>query len=102
MLPDTGILGRYKAFNNPQGNSPVANATSSQFSPAATLYPDNEDLNRDNTLNETEEYYQYAIDLKPGMDIGNTKYITDKQNITVRYANDSTGVENWYLFQGAY
>jgi len=96
---NTGILGRYKNFNNPQGNSPVANAATSQFSPAATLYPDNEDLNRDNTLNETEEYYQYAIDLKPGMDIGNTRYITDKQSITVRYANDSTGVENWYLFR---
>ncbi len=95
---EAGILGRYKQFNNPQGNSPVAN-TNSQFSPAATLYPDNEDLNRDNTLNETEEYYQYAIDLKPGMDIGNTKYITDKQRISVRYANDSTGVENWYLFR---
>ena len=94
----TGILGRYKSFNNPQGNSPVA-TTNSQFSPAATLYPDNEDLNRDNTLNETEEYYQYAIDLKPGMDIGNTKYITDKQRISVRYANDSTGIENWYLFR---
>ena len=94
----TGILGRYKSFNNPQGNSPVAN-TNSQFSPAATLYPDNEDLNRDNTLNETEEYYQYAIDLKPGMDIGNTKYITDVQRINVRYANDSTGIEKWYLFR---
>jgi cell surface protein SprA len=62
---NTGILGRYKHFNNPQGNSPIATGNS-QFSPAATLYPDNEDLNRDNTLNETEEYYQYAIDLEPG------------------------------------
>ncbi len=75
---NTGIFGRYKDFNNPQGNSPIAGGNS-QFSPAATLYPDNEDLNSDNTLNETEEYYQYAIDLKPGMDVGNTKYITDKQ-----------------------
>ncbi|MFX5937763.1 hypothetical protein ABTE71_20625, partial [Acinetobacter baumannii] len=42
----TGILGRYKNFNNPQGNSPVA-TTGGQFTSAATLYPDNEDLNRD-------------------------------------------------------
>ncbi len=94
----TGILGRYKDFNNPQGNSPVATG-SSEFSPAATLYPDNEDLNRDNTLNETEEYYQYAIDLKPGMDVGNTKYITDRQRITARYADGTTGPEDWYLFR---
>ncbi|MGI8635697.1 MAG: cell surface protein SprA, partial [Segetibacter sp.] len=95
---NTGILGRYKNFNNPQGNSPIATGNS-QFSPAATLYPDNEDLNRDNTLNETEEYYQYAIDLKPGMDVGNTKYITDRQVIPVRYADGSAGNENWYLFR---
>jgi cell surface protein SprA len=95
---NTGILGRYKSFNNPQGNSPIATGNS-QFSPAATLYPDNEDLNHDNTLNETEEYYQYAIDLKPGMDVGNTKYITDRQAIPVRYADGSSKTENWYLFR---
>ena len=94
---NTGILGRYKSFNNPQGNSPIATG-SSQFSPAATMYPDNEDLNRDNTLNETEEYYQYAIDLKPNMNVGD-KYITDRQNVPVRYADGSTGTENWYLFR---
>ena len=95
---NSGILERYKNFNNPQGNSPIATGNS-QFSPAATLYPDNEDLNRDNTLNESEEYYQYKIELRPGMDVGNTKYITDKQTITARYANGTTGVENWYLFR---
>ena len=95
---NTGILGRYKNYNNPQGNSPISTGNS-QFSPAATLYPDNEDLNRDNTLNETEEYYQYAIDLKPGMAVGNTKYITDRQSIPIRYADGSSGNENWYLFR---
>lgn len=95
---NTGILGRYKNYNNPQGNSPISTGNS-QFSPAATLYPDNEDLNRDNTLNETEEYYQYAIDLKPGMDVGNTKYITDRQRIPIRYADGTSGAENWYLFR---
>ncbi len=94
----TGILGRYKDYNNPQGNSPIATGTS-QFSPAATVYPDNEDLNRDNTLNETEEYYEYQIDLKPGMDVGFTKYITDKREIRPRYANGKDTVENWYLFR---
>ncbi|MDB5232614.1 MAG: sprA [Chitinophagaceae bacterium] len=92
------ILTRYKNFNNPQGNSPVA-TTNSQFSPAATLYPDNEDLNRDNTLNETEEYYEYQVDLKPGMDAGITKYITDSKVVRPKYANGTTGSEKWYLFR---
>jgi cell surface protein SprA len=94
----TGILGRYKNFNNPQGNSPLA-STSSQFTSAATLYPDNEDLNRDNTLNETESYYEYDIDLRPGMDVGITPYITDKRVITVTAADGSQPKENWYLFR---
>lgn len=95
---NTGILGRYKSFNNPQGNSPVA-STSSQFSSAATLYPDNEDLNRDNTLNETEEYYEYEFDLKPGMAAGVTPYITDSKIVNVTYANGTSGAETWYLFR---
>ncbi len=54
------ILARYKYFNNPQGNSPIAD-NKSQYSSAATLYPDQEDLNRDNTLNETEEYFNILL-----------------------------------------
>jgi cell surface protein SprA len=94
----TGILGRYKNFNNPQGNSPVA-TTGGQFTSAATLYPDNEDLNRDNTLNETEAYYEYEIDLKPGMDVGITPYITDKRVVTVNSADGARRTENWFLFR---
>ncbi len=94
----TGILGRYKNFNSPQGNSPLA-TTGGQFTSAATLYPDNEDLNRDNTLNETESYYEYEIDLRPGMDVGNTQYITDKRRITVNSADGVQRTENWFLFR---
>ncbi|SJZ71880.1 T9SS outer membrane translocon Sov/SprA [Sediminibacterium ginsengisoli] len=93
-----GILGRYKSFNNPQGNSPVS-TTNGQFTSAATLYPDNEDLNRDNTLNENESYYEYEIDLKPGMDVGITPYVTDKRRVTVNSADGITRTENWFLLR---
>src|ERR1035437_2792001 len=93
-----GVLGRYKKFNNPQGNSPVAD-NNAQFSSAATLYPDQEDLNRDNTLNETEEYFQYTVDLQPPtlpqMNIGQN-YIVDKKIVTVTLANGSSRNETWY------
>ncbi|MBS1566939.1 MAG: cell surface protein SprA, partial [Bacteroidetes bacterium] len=59
------ILARYKRINNPQGNSPIADANATTTS-AFTLYPDQEDLNRDNTLNELEEYFQYQVNLVPG------------------------------------
>jgi cell surface protein SprA len=94
----SGILSRYKNINNPQGNSPLS-TTSSQFTSAATLYPDNEDLNRDNTLNETESYYEYQVQLKPGMDVGVTPYITDKRVISVNSADGVKRSENWFLFR---
>lgn len=93
----TGILGRYKDINNPHGNSPVSN-DNSQFVNAFTQYPDAEELNRDNTLNEVEEYFQYEVDIQPGMLTG-TNYITDKRMVDVRLANGGTRTETWYLFR---
>jgi cell surface protein SprA len=96
----TGILGRYKGYNNPQGNSPVAGG--STFSSAATLYPDAEDLNRDNTLNQTEEYFQYIVELKqpgdPDMRIG-TNFIVDKKPVVVGLVDGTSRTETWYQFR---
>lgn len=56
---DTGLLERYRKFNGPEGNSPVNNFDN--LNPSATNFPDSEDLNRDNSLNETEAYFRYKI-----------------------------------------
>lgn len=98
---NAGILERYKKYSNPQGNSPIAD-NNSQFSSAATMYPDQEDANQDNTLNETEEYFQYMVTLKPPtapeMSIGNN-YIVDKRVVTVNLVNGQTRNETWYQFR---
>jgi cell surface protein SprA len=95
---NANILSRYKFFNNPQGNSALAG--NSQFSSAATLLPDNEDLNRDNTLNETEAYFEYEIDLQKGrIGVNSTRYVTDSKTVSVTLADGSKSVENWYLFR---
>jgi cell surface protein SprA len=98
---NTGILGRYKDFNNPQGNSPIAE-NNSQYASAFTLYPDGEDLNRDNTLNENEEYFQYRIDIKPqtdpSMQIGQN-FITDRKVVNVNLADGSNENQLWYQFR---
>ena len=96
-LSNANILNRYKYFNNPQGNSALAG--NSQFSSAATLLPDNEDLNRDNTLNETEAYFEYEIDLRKDQLGLNTKFVTDSKTVNVTLANGKKSVENWYLFR---
>ena len=95
---NANILSRYKYFNNPQGNSALAG--NSQFSSAATLLPDNEDLNRDNTLNETEAYFEYEIDLqKERISPSTTRYLTDSKTVSVTLADGSKSLENWYLFR---
>ncbi|TAL45024.1 MAG: cell surface protein SprA [Chitinophagaceae bacterium] len=92
-----GILQRYKDVNNPHGNSPIAN-NNSEFTSAFTLYPDQEELNRDNTLNESEEYFQYRVDLQPNMTSG-TNFITDVRDVDVDLADGTTRTEKWYLFR---
>lgn len=89
-----GILQRYKNVNSPQGNSPVA-ASGDEFVSAFTLYPDQEEFNRDNTLNELEEYFQYRVNITPnGLQVGRN-FITDSQHVRPK-----NGVpENWYLFR---
>ena len=102
-----GILKRYKNFNSPEGNSKVNDG--SEFSSAATLYPDAEDLNRDNTMNESEEYFQYVVEIKPVndpvMQIG-VNYIVDKKTVNITGLPDgSSRPETWYQFRipiGAY
>jgi cell surface protein SprA len=95
---NAGILQRYKDINNPQGNSPIATGND-QFTNAFTLYPDQEELNRDNTLNEVEEYFQYRVELKPGMNALNNPYITDVREADVNPANGIARKEKWYLFR---
>lgn len=94
-----GILQRYKNINNPHGNSPVAE-NNTEFFNAFTQYPDQEELNRDNTMNEVEEYFQYKVDIKPNaqMFVGQN-FITDKRVVTVNLANNTSRQETWYLFR---
>ncbi|MCX8144328.1 MAG: cell surface protein SprA [Bacteroidia bacterium] len=96
---------RYKKYNNPQGNSPTEaqykNQNSGGYSTVATTMPDIEDLNRDNTLSETENYYQYKIrisksDINPAR-VGQN-YIVNSFETTA----DIEGVKKtvrWYQFK---
>jgi cell surface protein SprA len=95
--PALGILQRYKNINNPHGNSPI-NDNNSNFINAFTQYPDAEELNRDNTMNEVEEYFQYRVDIQPNMMTG-TNFITDIRTPQVTLADGTVRTEKWYLFR---
>lgn len=93
------ILERYKYYNNPEGNSRPSEYSGESFSTAATNIPDGEDINRDNTLSEAENYFQYKITLQPGqMEIGQN-YITDITSNSVKLENGNTEEVTWYQFK---
>jgi len=94
------IARRYKYFNNPEANSPTAQQSPEAYPTQATSLPNTEDINRDNTLNESERYYQYVVELRPDkMEIGRS-YIADihhAQNIPLE--NGTRGNVKWYQFK---
>ncbi|HRX93582.1 MAG TPA: cell surface protein SprA, partial [Chitinophagaceae bacterium] len=92
-----GILPRYKNINNPHGNSPVSE-NNTQFINAFTQYPDAEELNRDNTMNEVEEYFEYEVDIQPNM-MNGSNFITDVRTPLINLANGQQRMERWYLFR---
>lgn len=85
----TSVVSRYKHYNNYEGNSPTTEQSGGSFAAATTL-PNTEDLNRDNTLNETDAYYEYHIPLSPDELNTDNRYISD----VVRGKN-----VNWYQFR---
>lgn len=103
----TPILDRYKRFNGPDGNSPVtgqpnSDGFSEDYPTQSTTLPNQEDINRDNTLNETESYYEYRIKMDPTNvnpnNIGNN-YITDVYETNVTTKDGRTRPITWYQFR---
>lgn len=94
------VLERYKYFSNPEGNSSVEADNSESYMTRASNYPDVEDINKDNTLSEGENYYQYVIDLDPSKMVVGQNYIVDVQEAdNVKLANgDIAPTCRWYQF----
>nr|WP_248724254.1 cell surface protein SprA [Seonamhaeicola sp. ML3] len=54
------IFDRYKKFNGVEGNTPD---TFTDTQRAANTQPDVEDINRDNTMNTIDSYFEYELDI---------------------------------------
>ncbi len=97
---DVKINDRYKKYNNPEGNSPVDEDTDEEYMTSASAYPNVEDINKDNTLSEAENYYQYEIDLRPDRMVIGENHIVDIQEArNVQLANGETTTCRWYQFR---
>ena len=86
------ILNRYKRYNGTQGNS---------GDKAYTRSPDTEDINGDKTLNETESYFQYKIELAPEKMVVGQNYIVDMvkgHNVDLPNGENNADI-NWYQFR---
>lgn len=97
FLNATGsVTERYKNYNGVQGNSPVSVSDNNRGS---TTLPDVEDINRDNTMNTINAYYEYSIDIKPGMTVG-TNFITDDSPTTVSNLPNGSAIDaRWLQFK---
>ena len=92
-----GIIRRYREFNGTQGNSSNNTSGVGGLTGNAKNTPDDEDLNRDNTLNETEEYFQYRLDLDP-VSLASSGFITDKVVVPLS-VNGVPDSAVWYQVQ---
>ncbi|MEM8522000.1 cell surface protein SprA [Flavobacterium sp. PL12] len=90
-----GIVDRYKNYNGTEGNSAV---NINDPNRGSTTLPDVEDINRDNTMNTINAYYEYSIDVRPGMNVGQN-YITDVRNTQVTLPDGSSTEARWLQFK---
>ncbi len=97
------IIERYKKFNGTEGNSPASEQSNEEFQTQSTTLPNIEDINRDNTLNEQERYFQYQVKLTPENMVVGQNYIVDIQTpegeFPIKKENGHIIKTKWYLFR---
>jgi cell surface protein SprA len=96
---DASIVSRYKAFNNTEGNSPTANLSPESYPTSATAVADAEDINKDQTMNTIDAYFQYKVSLNSSdLNIDN-KHIVDVKNVVRNIKDIGTQEVTWYQFR---
>lgn len=96
---NAGILKRYQNFNGPEGNSKTSQQSLDELgleNSASTSLPDGEDINRDNNMTQSDEYFQYKISMRPSDLIVGQNFVTDKVVSAVKLANGQTQNATWY------
>jgi len=96
---NAGILKRYQRYNGPEGNSKTPQQSQEDFgveNSASTSLPDGEDVNRDNNMTQSDEYFQYKVSMRPADLMVGQNFVTDKVTSQVKLANGSTQAVTWY------
>ncbi|MDG2193426.1 MAG: cell surface protein SprA [Polaribacter sp.] len=96
---DASIITRYKRFNNTEGNSPTANQSLEAYPTSSNSYPDVEDINKDQTMNTVESYFEYKVSLNKADLVKGINNIVDEKTTTVNLVDGSTKTTKWYQFR---
>ncbi|SDK68148.1 protein involved in gliding motility SprA [Salinimicrobium catena] len=96
LSAEGSILNRYFDYNGIEGNSPP---TVTNTDRGNTTLPTVEDINRDNTMNTVDSYFEYEVPLFPGMNIDNSQYITDVKQFNTTLANGQEMPVRWLQFK---
>jgi len=90
----TSLLDRYLRFNGLEGNSPIGD-NNVNYVQQATQEPDTEDLNRNGTLNTSNEYWEYELEISPDALRRGNGFVVDEVTTQVPDAGNIT----WYQFR---
>ncbi|WP_353776835.1 cell surface protein SprA [Winogradskyella sp. 3972H.M.0a.05] len=90
------IFERYRRYNGIQGNTPE---TFTDTNRGNTTQPDAEDINRDNTMNTIDSYFEYQIDLNPAVLNDANTLINDIKTEPVTLPNGQSADVTWYQFR---
>lgn len=93
------ILERYLRYNGTEGNSPVEVGDTNRGN---TALPDVEDINRDNTMNTINSYFEYSVPFKSlngQLDTENNRYVSDVKEIQVTTPDNNTIPVRWVQFK---
>ncbi|WP_084509729.1 cell surface protein SprA [Christiangramia portivictoriae] len=93
---DGSLLDRYLDYNGTEGNSPTDVTDTNRGN---TTLPTTEDINRDNTMNTINSYFEYKIPFFRGMNIDNNQYITDVKELTTTLRNGQDLPVRWVQFK---
>ena len=96
---NASIITRYKNYNNTEGNSPTLNQSKEAYPTSSTTYPDVEDINRDQTMNTVESYYEYKVSMNRNDLVVGKNFIVDEKTTDVTLENGATQKTRWYQFR---
>ncbi|WP_430615564.1 cell surface protein SprA [Flavobacterium sp. JP2137] len=95
LSAEGNVLERYRNYNGVERNSPVGLSGNNRGS--STL-PDTEDIDGDNTMNTINAYYEFSVDVKAGLKIGEN-HVVDIRTSSAQLPDGSTTPVRWIQYK---